>query len=195
MSSDNSTAEKRDPRSVAVVLVAVIGVLALLFPKPDRAPDAPIDPLTAPPGYTLHSLADADESTCLRGDARKPDCRLLGITAEDRVGLELRWSQPMGEKFQPGTPVEVHGARLLLIENQHEDYQGALLLEGRIEGARIDTRTFRFPPSGTSDELDALLSEQLAAGALTLTVQPTATTPSSIDEYTPSLELSWRTPL
>ncbi|MDG1478285.1 MAG: hypothetical protein P8R54_01775 [Myxococcota bacterium] len=193
-STDNSSTERRDPRAVAVVLVAVVGVLALLFPKPDRAPAAQIDPMVAPNGYTLHSLADADVSTCLMGSERKASCKLLGISEEESVSLTLNWATPMGEEHEAGTPVEVVGARLLLIENHHDDYQGPLLLEGTIEGARIDPRTFRFPAEGTSAELDALLSKQLSAGPLTLSISPTAATPSSIDEFTPSLELSWRIP-
>ncbi|MFT5686321.1 MAG: hypothetical protein ACI8RZ_007277 [Myxococcota bacterium] len=191
-SSDKGSTEKRDPRSLAVVLVVVIGALALLFPKPNRAPAAPVQQLTAPEGYTLHSLADADESTCQRGAADKPDCKLLGISVEESIRLTLRWATPMGEDHEVGTPIEVVGARLLLIENHQDDYQGPMLLEGRIEGARIDDRTYRFPASGTSPELDALLSQQLTDGLLTLTVTPTATTPSSIDEFTPSLEFAWR---
>jgi len=184
--------ERRDPRSVAVVLVVIIGVLALAFPKPDQAPVDPVEPITAPTGYVLHSLADADISTCLRGDARKEDCRLLGISDTESVTLAITWSTPMGEEHKPGTPVEVTGARLLLIENHQDDYQGPLLLEGQIAGKRIDNRTFRFPAEGTSEALDALLSAQLSRGALTLTVTPTAEVSSSIDEFTPSLSFAWR---
>ena len=133
-------------------------------------------------------------STCLTGTERKASCKLLGISEEESISLTLQWTAPMGEDHTPGTPVEVTGARLLLIENHHDDYQGPLLLEGTIEGIRIDPRTFRFPAEGTSAELDALLSAQLSTGPLTLSISPTADAPSSIDEFTPSLELSWRVP-
>jgi hypothetical protein len=179
---------------VAVVLVVLIGALALAFPKPDQAPADTIESVKAPVGYDLHSLADADINTCIRSSERKADCRLLGISDTESVSLEMTWELPMGEDHKPGTPVEVTGARLLLIENHQDDYQGPMLLEGEIAGTRIDPRTYRFPAEGTSDALDALLSERLSSGALTLMVTPASATPSSIDEFTPSLTFAWRVP-
>ena len=191
-STDNGSTKKRDPRSVAVVLVVVVGGLALAFPKPDRAPPVPLDPITAPAGFDLHSLAEADEATCIIGEQRQTACRMMGVSEKESRSLEMIWSTPMGEDFKSGTPIEVTGARLLLIENHQDDYQGELLLNGTIVGVRTDPRTFRFPAEGSSPALDALLSQQLSSGALTLTVIPPATVPSSIDEFTPSLEFAWR---
>lgn len=181
-----------DPRSVAIVLVVVIGGLALLFPKPDKAPAAPIDPISVPRGFDLHSVAEPDISRCTRGEQVKEDCALLGISESESISLTMTWEAPLGEDLKPGTPVEVSGARLLLIENHQDDYQGPMMLEGRFPGVRIDSRTFRFPADGADPAFDALLSERLSGGALTLSVAPTAEAPSSIDEFTPSLAFGWR---
>ena len=185
--------ERRDPRMVGLGLVVIIGVLALAFPKPDKAPPVPIDPVDVPAGFTRHSLADASVSSCIKGAEPQEACKLLGVSDQERVSLTVSWEQPMGEKFEPGTPIEVTNARLLLIENHQDDYQGVLsLVDTAITGERMDLRTFRFPPDGHSDDLNALLAAQLSDNALTLSFAPLAEEPSSIDEFTPSLEFAWR---
>ena len=143
-------------------------------------------------GLAKAALCDLGGGTARDVRGREVGSPWTELPLDESVSLTMTWSAPFGEDLKPGTPVTISGARLLLIENHQEDYQGPLLLEGRFAGVRIDTRTFRFPAEGTDPALDALLSERLSDGALTLSVSPTADTPSSIDEFTPSLAFGWR---
>jgi len=197
----------RDPWKVAGGLVVLVGVLALLFPKPEQIEDAESnlpDPRTAPPGSQEGVFSEPAEVGCLKhgAPAARDDCRLMGAEGGMAYHLFVRWD--FTELRQQQGRLVVTGARVELRENHEDQYEGpisiaavpaagdlAAALSGPAlaTGARISTRTLRAPLEASAPDLDALVSGWLRAEVpnhgILIRVDPDDD--SSVDEFTPSL--------
>ena len=196
-------ARLRDPWAVAPLLILLITVLALAFPKPARVPEE-TDPervRTPPPGMALALLAEPLAVTCQKaGDAAPKDCAMFGAEAGMVYSLSLQWDLTELRQAHKGKTLTVQGARLDLLENHQEHYTGPVRVLGAdgsplADGGRVDNRTLRAPLEGaTSAALDAAIAQALlaASGRLALRVEPDPSDSSSVDEYVPVLSFFYR---
>jgi len=200
----------RDPWKVAFVLVVVIAVLALIFPKPERVDPAPLDPIAAdlPAGFTPTAISAVSDTRCLKRGQPHPqqNCRLMGVEGAQKIDLFVRWDfTELLRHRQRGFAVKL--AYIDLIENHEEHYTGAVegvvLTEANtflvtspvmVQGGRVDNRTLRLPTEGTSAPLSAQveqwLNEPASNHGIMLRVDPEAQ--SSVDEFTPVIRFAYQ---
>lgn len=192
----------RDPWQVAPLLIAVIGLLAVLFPKPQQAPEE-TDPArirTPPAGMTLALLSEPLSVNCQQADQPLKACALLGAEGEQIYHLEVSWSLAELKQAHRGKTFVIEGVRLDLLENHREQYTGPIQISAReallAVGGRVDNRTLRAPLEAVAPALDAEVTRWLndpaasATGRLRIAADPASR--SSIDEYTPQLSFFYR---
>jgi hypothetical protein len=201
MASEDLRSRLRDPWTVAPLLIALIGILALLFPKPQRVPEE-TDPERVripPPGMVLAMLPDALAVTCQKGAEPLKDCALLGAEGGLVYHLEATWSLDEVVQANKGRTLVVEGARLDLLENHADHYTGSVTVRSTAggvlaTGGRIDNRTLRAPLEGRSSDLDAEVARWLREGQGKghLRVEADPGDSSSVDEYIPVLSFFCR---
>ena len=90
----------KDPWKVTTALIVLVGVLALLFPKPERIEEEETnipDPRTPPPGTTEAVFADPDDVRCIEDGTGKvlEGCRWMGAEGSMAYHLFVRCHQSL----------------------------------------------------------------------------------------------------
>ncbi|MEL6345372.1 MAG: hypothetical protein AAFV53_19855 [Myxococcota bacterium] len=195
----------RDPWKLSIGLVVLIGILALVFPKPETVDeDAPRELYQPPPGYTPTTQLDLSDTRCLKKTGIQEDCRLMGAQDGQIIHLFVQWDFTELQR-RPGS-YEIVDAWVELLENHQDQYEGAVSMapadrpdelptaSPMLIGGRQDNRTLRLPSAGHSPELSALIAGWLNETALNRGVwfMVPADNDSSIDEFTPTLRFAYR---